>query len=205
MIKLDFFPSRQGWFNIQKSIHVICHISRLKKKNHMILSIDAGKAFDKIHHLFPGGPAMNNLPAIQDTRVWSLTREDPLEKEMATHSSNLAWEIPWTEEPRGQQSLGSHRVRHGWATNNNNKFFVGKIPWRRNRLPTPVFLGFPSGSAGKESTCNVRDLGLIPGLERSPGEGKGYPLQYSGLENSIDCIDHLLGLEIARLEFHHLH
>ena len=48
------------------------------------------------------------------------------------------------------------------------------------------FLGFPYGSAGKESTCNVGDLGLIPGLGRSPGEGKGYPLQYSGLENSMD-------------------
>ena len=43
------------------------------------------------------------------------------------------------------------------------------------------------GSAGKESACNVGDLGLIPGLGRSPGEGKGYPLQYSGLENSMDC------------------
>ena len=51
-------------------------------------------------------------------------------------------------------------------------------------LPTPVFLGFPCGSAGKESACNVGDLDSIPGLGRSPGEGKGYPLQYSGLENS---------------------
>ena len=49
-------------------------------------------------------------------------------------------------------------------------------------------LGFPDSSVGKESTCNVGDLGLIPGLGRSPGEGKGYPLQYSGLENSIDSI-----------------
>ena len=48
----------------------------------------------------------------------------------------------------------------------------------------------PCGSAGKESTCNAGDLGLIPGLERSPGEGKGYPLQYSGLENSMDCRVH---------------
>ena len=50
------------------------------------------------------------------------------------------------------------------------------------------FLDFPCGSAGKESACNVRDLGLTPGLGRSPGEGKGYPLQYSGLENSMGCI-----------------
>ena len=53
----------------------------------------------------------------------------------------------------------------------------------------PVFLGFPCGSAGEESACSLGDLGLIPGLGRSPGapgEGKGYPLQYSGLENSVD-------------------
>ena len=47
-------------------------------------------------------------------------------------------------------------------------------------------MGFPCGSADKESTHNAGDLGLIPGLGRSPGEGKGYPLQYSGLENSMD-------------------
>ena len=49
-------------------------------------------------------------------------------------------------------------------------------------------LGFPGGSTGKESVCNAGDLGLIPELGRSPGDGKGYPLQYSGLENSMDCI-----------------
>jgi len=64
--------------------------------------------------------------------------------------------------------------------------WVRKICWRRDRLPTPVFLGFPGGSAGKESACNVGDLGSLPGLERSPGEGNGYPLQHSGLENSMD-------------------
>ena len=57
--------------------------------------------------------------------------------------------------------------------------FVGKIGWRKERLPTPVFLGFPCGSAGKESACNAGDSSLIPGLARSPGEGIGYPLQYS--------------------------
>ena len=51
-------------------------------------------------------------------------------------------------------------------------------------------LHFPCGSAGKESACNAGDLGSIPGLGRPPGEGKGYPLQYSGLENSKDCIVH---------------
>ena len=51
-------------------------------------------------------------------------------------------------------------------------------------------LGFPCGSADKECACNVEDLGLISGLGRSPGEGKGYPLQYSGIEKSMDCIVH---------------
>ena len=59
--------------------------------------------------------------------------------------------------------------------------WVGKIRCRRDRLPTPVFLGFPCGSAGKESACNAGDLGSIPGLGRCPGEEKGYPLQYPGL------------------------
>jgi len=68
--------------------------------------------------------------------------------------------------------------------------WVKKICWRRDRLPIPVVLGFPCGSAGKEFTCNVGDLGSIPGLGRSPGEGKSYPLQYSGLENSMDCVVH---------------
>ena len=51
-------------------------------------------------------------------------------------------------------------------------------------------MSFPGSSVGKESTCKARDLGSIPRLGRSPGEGKGYPLQYSGLENSVDCIGH---------------
>ena len=55
---------------------------------------------------------VKNLPKVQETRVQSLAREDPLEKGMATHSSILAWRIPWTEEPGGLQSMGSQRVGH---------------------------------------------------------------------------------------------
>ena len=51
-------------------------------------------------------------------------------------------------------------------------------------------MGFPGSSAGKELACNAGDLGSIPGLGRPPGEGNGYLLQYSGLENSMDCIVH---------------
>ena len=64
--------------------------------------------------------------------------------------------------------------------------WVGKIPWRRDRLLTPVFLGFPGGSIGKESACNVGDLGLTPGLGRSPGGGHGNPVQYPCLMSPMD-------------------
>ena len=65
-----------------------------------------------------------------------------------------------------------------------------KSTGERIRLPTPVFLGFPGGSAGKESACNAGDLGSIPGLGRSSGGGHDHPLQYSDLENSMDCVVH---------------
>ena len=55
---------------------------------------------------------VKNLPIMQETQVQSLGQEDPLEKEMATHSSILAWKIPWTKEPDGLRSMGSQRVRH---------------------------------------------------------------------------------------------
>ena len=61
---------------------------------------------------FPGGSVVKNLPAVQETWVRPLGQKDPLEKEMATHSSILAWEIPWTEEPGGLPSVGSQRVGH---------------------------------------------------------------------------------------------
>ena len=85
---------------------------------------------------------------------------------------------------------------------------TGSIPGlkscrRRDRLPTPVFLGFPVGLAGKESTCNAGNLGSIPGLGRSPGGGHGNPLQYSDLENSMDCIVHGVAKSWIRLsDFH---
>ena len=62
-----------------------------------------------------------------------------------------------------------------------------------------LMVGFPSGSAGKESACNEGDLCSIPGLGRSPGEGKGHPLQYSGLENSMDGIVHGVAKSQTRL------
>ena len=60
---------------------------------------------------------VKNLPAIQETLIWSLVQEDLLEKEMTTHSSIITWRTPWTDEPGGLQSKGSQRVVHDWATN----------------------------------------------------------------------------------------
>ena len=90
---------------------------------------------------------------MQETWVQSRDWEDPLEKGKATHSSILVWRIPWT-------------TVHGVAKS-------------RTRLSDFHFEGFPDSSVGKESTCNEGNLGLIPSLGRSAGEGIGYPLQYS--------------------------
>ena len=64
-----------------------------------------------------------------------------------------------------------------------------------------MFLGFPVGSVGKESICNAGDLGLIPESGRSAGERKGYPLQYSGLVNSKDCIVHRIAKSQTQLSY----
>ena len=98
---------------------------------------------------------VKHLPTMQKSRVQSLGREDPLEKEMATHSSTLAWKIPWT------QSTESQRVGHNQ---------VASLSLFKRALR-----GFPGGSDGKVSVYNAGDLGLIPGLGRSPGEGNGKP------------------------------
>ena len=100
---------------------------------------------------FPGGSAVKNLPAMQETQVQSLGREDPLEKGMATHSSILAWKIPWMEEPGGPQSMGSLRVGQDSATSLSLFTF---LHWRRQWQPTPVFL--PGESQGRGSLVGCR-------------------------------------------------
>ena len=65
---------------------------------------------------------VKNLPAMQETWVPFLGQEHPLEKGMGTHSSTLAWSIPWTEKPVGLQSMGLQRVRHNWATNTHTDY-----------------------------------------------------------------------------------
>ena len=82
-----------------------------------------------MYRVFPHGSVVKNPPAMQETLVWSMGLEDCLEEEMATHSSILAWEIPWTEEPGGLQSLGLQRVRHDWVT--KHKLVPAKMDWKR--------------------------------------------------------------------------
>ena len=117
---------------------------------------------------------VKRLHAMRKTWVQSLGQEDPLEKEMATHSRTLAWKIPWMEEPGGLQSMGSQRVGHDWASN----FTTIQLKAIKRLDPksyhhTHTYCGnyftFPGASVGKESACNVEDLDLIPGLGRSPG------------------------------------
>ena len=79
----------------------------------------------------------------------------------------------------------------------DNKFLAG--------TEQKVVLGFPCGSADNISACNVGDLGSIPGFRRSPGGGKGYPLQSSGLENSMDCIVHGVAESQTQLRDFHFH
>ena len=75
---------------------------------------------------------VKNPPAMQETKVWSLGQEFPLEKEMATHSSILAWRIPWTEESGRHQSMGSQRVAYDWTTNTQTHTHIMKK--RLNKL-----------------------------------------------------------------------
>ena len=143
---------------------------------------------------------VKRLPAMQETQVWSLRQEDPLEKEMATHSSTLAWKIPWMEKPDRLQSMVPQRVGHNWAT------WLSLSAWQsglRHWIKTPVSSGrrgtgsTPTAAKKQFWACHlvlvvknltanagdIRDLGLIPGLGRSPAGGHGNPLQYSCLEN----------------------
>ena len=89
-------------------------------------------------------------------------------------------------QPHNGASLVAHLIKNLPEMQETSVQFLGQEDLlKKCRLLTPVFLGFPGGSAGKKSACNVGNLDWIPGLGRSPGEGKGFPLQYSGLENLV--------------------
>ena len=131
---------------------------------------------------FPGGSVVKCLPAMQETWVRFLDQEDPLEKEMAIHSSTLALKIPWTEKPDRLQFIGSERVRTqlsdfitpdkwlpGWLSGKESAChcgrclfhpWMGKIPWRRKWQHTPIFLPeeipWTEEASGLQSTGSQR-------------------------------------------------
>ena len=157
---------------------------------------------------------------MQETWVQSLGWEDTLEKGKSTQTYYSGLENSKDYIVHGvAKSLASlsdfhfhwipvaQLLKNPLAMQETPRFnsWVRKIPWRRDRPPSPIFLGFSCGSAGKESACKAGNLGSTPGLARSPGEGKGYPLQYSGLENAMNCIVHGVTKSWTRLSNFHFY
>ena len=135
--------------------------------------------------LLPGTPqtlSQGLLSARRDTRG-------------LTEARWLLWPQNTSYIPTRMHSVGQ-RVRLGFTGNG-----TGNIEPTFGQLS----LGFPGGSAGEESACSAGDLGSIPGLGRSPGEGKGYPLQSSGLENPMDCRAHGVAKTRTGLSDFYLH
>ena len=102
--------------------------------------------------------------------------------------------------PDTDMTADSHRHEIQFLSPNNLWLEKNEINYQVN-----INMSFPCGSAGKESACNAGNLGLSSGLGRSSGEGKGYPLQYFGLENSMDCIVHGVAKSQTQLSDFHFH
>ena len=149
--------------------------------------------------------SVKSLPAMQETWVQSLCREDPLEKKIATHSSVLTWRIPWAEEPGRLQSMGSQRVGHNWVTNTftfivlphfgvilknldlwNNTFLSNSIcqPIIYLLHVSFCFIWFSDFMVYKHIKTCLNELRFPSILS---GEGNGTPRQYSCLENPMDA------------------
>ena len=123
---------------------------------------------------------------------------DPPLSQKKLHPFLIKWQKAKTNQhmsviiKSSNNSLTDQWVKNLPAVQETPVQFLGwEDPLEKGKDAHSSILGLPlCGSAGKESTCNAGDLSSIPELGRSPGEGKGYPLQYSGLENSMDCIGH---------------
>ena len=135
-----------------------------------------------IHQGFPGGSAVKNPPAVQETQVWPLGQEDPLEKEKTTHSSILAWEISWTEESGRLQSMRSQRVGHNLTTKTTTtiiqlNIFIVMFPrvrpgWSLTTLGNYAFIRFIDNfihltSIRWVSSVSVNETSRIPCWSRA--------------------------------------
>ena len=154
---------------------------KLRTKESMVLNCVVGEDSQEsrgLQEIQPVHPKGN--------QSWIFIERTDAEAETPTQSRILAGRIPRTEEPARLWSIGS-KSRNSWLVNIHlvNNFLTGSVG-----KGSVWILGFPCGSAGKESICNAGNLGSIPGLGRSCEERKDYPLQYSGLENSMDCVVH---------------
>ena len=147
---------------------------------------------------------VKNLPAMQEkvkvkllshvqlfAMLWTVVQQAPLSMGFSRQESWSGLPFPSPGDlPNPGIEYGSPTLQADSLPWQNRRrqcnSWLRKFPWRRDRLPTPVSLGFPGGSDGKESTCNEGELGSVPGLGRSPGGGHGNPLQYSCLEIPMD-------------------
>ena len=165
--------------------------------------------WSKVLWAFPVAQMIKNLSVLWETQVQSMRWKDPLEKRVAAHSSILIWKIPWTEEPGKLQVTGlqsktqlSHTHTHTYTHTHTELYLVivsiiglCTLRWVSNMALNSLkgcqwISDFPDGSVRNEYTCNAGNPDSIPGSGRSSGEGIGYPLQYSGIENSMDCTVH---------------
>ena len=114
---------------------------------------------------------------MQKTQVWSLGREDPLKKEMATHSCLLAWEIPWTEEPGGLQSTGSKKSQTQLRDSTHTQGLLGQNVCGREADgdAQKIEIGFPWWLSGKESACQCRRPEFDPWVWKIPWRKKRWP------------------------------
>ena len=180
-MKTDFFQSRGHWWVFQICWHIEC--STFTASSFRIWNSSTG---------IPSPPLALFIVMLPKAHLSSHSRMSDSRWVITPSWLSGSWRsFLYSSSVYFRASLISQWVKNPPAAQEPRfNSWVRKIPWRRNRLPTLVFLGFPCGSTGEEFACSVGDLGSISRLRRSPGEGKGYPLQYSSLENSIDCIVH---------------
>ena len=176
-------PSAYKLKNYKKKWIISCHISKQRRSQSSEIA----------------APTDGELMSPKGTQEGKNTC-NPAAITMQPHSTVSSKEAQDVEKHRilGQDSWNAYQ------RNDFNEPITSHLPIHRKALNSLtweiwlsliynnllMFRGCPCGSAGKESVCNEGDLGSISGLGRSPGEGKGYPLQYSGLENSMDCVVH---------------